>query len=288
MRDDGGVKVFLSSVRRGLEEERGALPGLIIAVGHEVVRFEDFTAQSQPSREACLAGLATVDAYLLLLGPNYGHRFEDTGQSPTHDEWVAATVAGIPRVVYRKLGVDFEPEQEELARSIGDYTSGVFYDSFTTTPELLTKVAGKLRELAQAGDPLTFSPLTRPVTVTRRADFDAQLRGGSSSGSALEVHVVPLDAQPRSTRLMSELATVLPNRIRESGLVTASEALPVSRPQDAVMVSVPIPRAIWNAPRDSACVWTRTARSQSGLACQGTGWVQSSTPTRCENSSPGC
>ena len=133
----------------------------------------------------------------------------------------------------------------------------MFYDSFTTTPELLTKVAGKLRGLAQAGDPLTFSPLTRPVTVTWRADFDAQLRGGSSSGSALEVLVVPLDAQPRSTRLMSELATVLPNRIREGGLVAASEALPVSRLQDAVMVSVPIPRAIWNAPRDPQLLGAR-------------------------------
>ena len=111
MRDDGGVKVFLSSVRRGLEEERDALPGLIIAVGHEVVRFEDFTAQSQPSREACLAGIATVDAYLLLLGPNYGHRFEDTGQSPTHDEWVAATVAGIPRVVSAKWAWTSNPSK---------------------------------------------------------------------------------------------------------------------------------------------------------------------------------
>ena len=135
------MKIFVSSVRRGLEEERDALPGLITAVGHTPVRFEDFSAQPLPSREACLLGVGDADAYLLILGPNYGHRFDDTGQSPTHDEWVAASAAGMPRLVYRKIGVSFEAEQEEFAHSIGDYTSGVFYDSFSTTAELLTKVA---------------------------------------------------------------------------------------------------------------------------------------------------
>ena len=120
------------------------------------------------------------------MGPNYGHPFKDTGQSPTHDEWAAATAAGLPRLVYRKEGVEFEADQQEFARSIGDYTSGVFYDSFTTTPELLTKVAANVRELDQAGDPLSFSPLTEPVTVTWRADFDEQLqRRHSSSQPAL-------------------------------------------------------------------------------------------------------
>jgi Domain of unknown function (DUF4062) len=45
--------VFLSSVRRGLEEERDNLPALIQAIGHECARFEDYTAQPVPSRQAC-------------------------------------------------------------------------------------------------------------------------------------------------------------------------------------------------------------------------------------------
>jgi hypothetical protein len=109
------VKIFVSSVRRGLEEERDALPGLISAIGHTPVRFEDFTAQPLPSRGDCLAGVATADAYLLILGPNYGYRCPDTGQSPTHDEWVAAQSAGIPRLVYRKQGVTFEAEHMTVA-----------------------------------------------------------------------------------------------------------------------------------------------------------------------------
>ncbi|MDP9225118.1 MAG: hypothetical protein M3P18_14985 [Actinomycetota bacterium] len=39
------MKVFISSVRRGLEAERDALPGLLAALGHEPKRFEDYSAQ---------------------------------------------------------------------------------------------------------------------------------------------------------------------------------------------------------------------------------------------------
>lgn len=251
------MKIFISSVRRGLEEERDALPGLITAVGHTPIRFEDFTAQPLPSREACLAGVAAATSYLLILGPNYGHRFDDTGQSPTHDEWMAATAAGMPRLVYRKAGVKFEPEQEEFARSIGDYTSGVFYDSFMTTAELLTKVAAKLRDLEQAGDPLSFSPLTEPMTVTWRADFDDQLRGHSSSQAALELHVVPTGTAARSARVMADAANSLPSRIRESGLVAASEALTSTRPGGAVVVSIAGRPTGWNTPREPQLLGVR-------------------------------
>lgn len=126
------MKIFISSVRRGLEEERHALPGLISAVGHTPVRFEDFTAQPVPSREACLQGVTSSDVYLLLLGPHYGHRFPDTGQSPTHEEWTAAIRAGMPRLVYQKLGVTLDPDQQELAHRPSATTKAA--SSTTTSP----------------------------------------------------------------------------------------------------------------------------------------------------------
>jgi len=63
------MRVFISSVRRGLESERDALPGLLIATGFEPARFEDFGALPTPSREACVRGVQASDVYLLLLGP---------------------------------------------------------------------------------------------------------------------------------------------------------------------------------------------------------------------------
>jgi hypothetical protein len=211
-----------------------------------------------PSREACLAGVAAADAYLLILGPNYGYRFPDTGQSPTHDEWVAAQSAGMPRLVYRKQGVTLEAEQEDFVRSISDYATGVFYDTFSTTAELLTKVAGKLSELQEVGGPLSFSPLPAPVTVTWRTDFDQQLQHGyTSTPAALELHVVPVKAPVRPARIMSDLANAVPARLRESGLVDASEPLDISRPAGAIMISVPYRRAPWNAVRESQLLGIR-------------------------------
>jgi hypothetical protein len=96
---------MISSVRRSLEAERDALPGLILALGHQPVRFGDFSAKPHPSREACLRAVHDSDVYLLLLGPRYGHVFPETGQSATHDEFAAAQAKGIPRIVLRKTGV---------------------------------------------------------------------------------------------------------------------------------------------------------------------------------------
>ena len=43
------MKIFISSVRRGLEFERDYLPDLITAIGHVPLRFEDFPAQNLSS-----------------------------------------------------------------------------------------------------------------------------------------------------------------------------------------------------------------------------------------------
>lgn len=127
------MKVFISSVRSGLETERDSLPGLIMALGHEPKRFEDFGAQAMPSREACLRGVNDSDAYLLLLGPKYGHLFRETGQSATHDEWVAAVTKGMPRLVFRKTALSSRPSKRSLpSSSVTTATAGSMPSSPTS------------------------------------------------------------------------------------------------------------------------------------------------------------
>lgn len=230
------VKVFISSVRRGLETERDALPGLIAAVGHEPSRFEDFTAQTVPSREACVRGVQEADVYLLVVGPLYGLRLTDTGQSPTHDEWVAATAAGIPRLVYVKRDVDFDEEQRAFLDQVESYEHGVFRDSYGEPTELLTKVAQKLREIASAPGPLVFAPLSAPITVE-------WLRKGEpwtpSVAGVLEVHAVPAAHMPLSGRQLLSIAESVPVRLRTSPLVGQSRALSLSRDAGGVSVELP-------------------------------------------------
>ena len=55
------------------------MPGLLLGLGMEAVRFEDFTAAPAPSREVCLRAVAKSDVYLLLLGEHYGTPFPGHG-----------------------------------------------------------------------------------------------------------------------------------------------------------------------------------------------------------------
>lgn len=86
------------------------MPGLLLGLGMEAVRFEDFTAAPARSREVCLRAVAESDVHLLLLGEHYGTPFPDTGLSPTHEEYRAAIARGIPRLAFRKRDVTMDPQ----------------------------------------------------------------------------------------------------------------------------------------------------------------------------------
>lgn len=253
------MRIFVSSARKGLEEERDALDGLIRALGHTPVRFEDFSAQTTPSREACLRALETADACLFLLGPNYGHVFPETGQSATHDEWVAAQAAGLPRFVYRKLGVTFEADQLEFARRVEGYATGVFRDNFRSAVDLLPKVVGKIRELESGPSPLAFAKLAQPPALHWTLDKGAGGLQTFGITTLLELHVLPLDSAGYSARELGALGHSLPGRVRATGLVGDGVPLipsPRSRGHVAVAVPASRPRS-WDTPRPGELVEVR-------------------------------
>jgi hypothetical protein len=140
-----------------------------------------------------------------LLGPVYGHRFPETNQSPTHDEFVAAQAAGIPRLVFRKDGVEFEPEQEEFVRLVGDYGTGVFYSSFRDATDLQAKVVGAIRDLESTPRGVSFAPLAAPVSASWQSDWFPQRYANSPADASLEAHVIPIDDRRRSQREMTAI-----------------------------------------------------------------------------------
>lgn len=213
------MRVFISSVRRGLEQERDALPGLLKAIGHEPMRFEDFTAQQVPSRQACLDGIDRADVYVLLLGPHYGHRFPETGQSATHDEYVHARTRGIPRLVFSKDSIEMDDDQRAFVNEIGDYGFGSFWATFTDVTDLQTKVAAALREAAAQPDHLTYEPLREEPSVTWRDDWDDPRSRGHRSVAAGELHVVPLGADRIPARVMRAMTDRLVTALRSNGVL---------------------------------------------------------------------
>jgi hypothetical protein len=233
-----------------LEEERDSLPSLIKALGHTPVRFEEFSAQATPSREACLDALESADVCLFLLGPNYGHVFPETGQSATHDEWVHAQRLGKPRLVYRKNGVRFEPAQHEFTRIVEAYATGVFRDCFSNSVELQAKVVQGLRELESKSSPLEFRRLTQEPPLTWIANDDRVNSSDSSRGSLLELHVLPIDHPGYSTREMDRLVDSLVSRVRGSEYIESAQALKLVKSQDHSAVSIEDdPRRAWEKPR---------------------------------------
>ena len=234
-----GMKVFISSVRRGLESERDALPGLIKAIGHEPIAFEQFTAQAMPSRQACMDGVDAADAYVLLLGEFYGHVFPETGQSATHDEYERARQRGIPRLVFVKAGVEMDPQQRALAEAIGDYGTGSFWATFAGVGELQTQVADALRELAARPGKLDYQPLAGPVGFAWRADWPNQQHRSREPGGVVELHVAPLSPTAISGRLMRAMPDRLIGALRANGTVPAYAGLDPKVDEAGAAVEVP-------------------------------------------------
>jgi hypothetical protein len=240
------VRIFISSVRQGLEVERDSLPGLITALGHTPVRFEDFSPQAVPSRQACLDGVASCDVYLLLLGPKYGYQFPETGQSATHDEFVAAQQAGLQRVVFRKLNVPFDPEQEQFARQIGDYGTGVFYGSYTDAIDLQAKVAAAIRGLEARPGQITYTALSTPLVVSWAAEWALRYDDSITDEPRLEVHVVPVGQPPLTSRELLAIQDGLAGNLRRISIVPATAALDIKAGDGWVTAYLPPTPRDWN------------------------------------------
>lgn len=233
------MRIFISSVRRGLEDERDALPGLIRALGHDPVMFEDFTAKPVPSRDACMQGVDSSDAYLLLMGENYGDPLPETGQSPTHDEVVRAKHNGIARLVFVKSGVDMEPRQRELLDQLQAYSTGVFRGSFAGTTDLLTQVTAAVRDLERQPPVLEHEPLTGDVEFSWREDWARASGFGQRNDSMVELHVAPVPAAPIPARVLRASSDRLVAALRTAGAVAGHEGLDSASGDDFVSVEVP-------------------------------------------------
>lgn len=255
------LKVFISSVRRGLEQERDALKGLLVALGHEPLRFEDFTAQPIPSRQACLDGVLAADAYLLLLGAHYGDVFPETGLSATAEEHVAALTKGIPRLAFVKKGVSMDPKQDGFRQEVERYATGLFRASFTDAVDLLPAVAAALREASSAGRPLIWSPLRDALAIEWRTSWSSPRQ--HTDGAIVELHAVPVIDRTLSARELRQLGDELVGRLRTLGAVVSSAAIDAGADAFAAwaLPSSDERRGSWNDARPEALLGARIARN---------------------------
>lgn len=176
------MKVFVSSLIKGFEAERQGAADAASALGHVVIRSEDFGARVDSPQTSCLQGVREADLTVLVLGARYG-AVQPSGISATHEEFREAR-QGKPVLVFVQEGVDRDPQQEEFVREVRAWASGGTAASFRTSHDLTSAVTRDLHryELSRAAGSVD----SRELEQRARATIP---RSGSGSGATLHLGV---------------------------------------------------------------------------------------------------
>lgn len=153
------MRVFVSSVIRGMERHRAAVANAIESLGYSVIRSEDFGASTDSPRRACLEPARTADLTIVLLGANYG-RPQSSGLSATHEEFREARDFGTVAVLVQN-DMEPEPRQQEFLREAQDWATGRVTDTFSDADDLKSKATRLLHQhaLRQQSGPVESSEL---------------------------------------------------------------------------------------------------------------------------------
>jgi hypothetical protein len=138
-------RIFISSLARGaMGDIRASAKAAVESLAMAPVMFETEGASEQESRGALLALIPGCDAYLLLMGTQYGEPGA-SGLSPTEEEFEEALSSGRPTLALVQTGVDPEPRQQEfIARVRGSWEHGHFAPTFTNSTDVIPAVVRAL------------------------------------------------------------------------------------------------------------------------------------------------
>jgi hypothetical protein len=179
-----GVKVFISSLITGYEPLRDAAATAIAALGHKVVRAEDFPASGASPQSACLAGVRESDVVVLILGDRYGY-LQAAGLSATHEEYREARDSKAV-LVFVQQGLSPDPQQAEFIREVQGWEQGHFTATFTEADELRDRVTRALHDFSLANE---AAPLNEPELLDRARQLIPTRH--QSNRAALLVAIVP-------------------------------------------------------------------------------------------------
>jgi hypothetical protein len=188
------VKVFISSVIRGLEKERDAADRAARALDHTVIRSEQFGAMASSAQRACRREARESDVVILLVGATYGTKDPQSKKSPTHEEFEEAQKTNRDVLVFVQEGVQRDADQEAFLREVRDWSSGALTGRFRDGDDLrdaVTTALGRLERSRSAG-PVD----ARDLEARLDAATTAERRG--SGDPTLHVAVV---GAPRQTVL---------------------------------------------------------------------------------------
>lgn len=94
------IRVFVSSVSRGMEETRAQLVNQLRTAQFHVVNMETFGARDERPLDVCLREIGSADAAVVIVGPRYGAFTPGQEISYTHAEYREAKRLGIPVLAF--------------------------------------------------------------------------------------------------------------------------------------------------------------------------------------------
>lgn len=139
------MKVFVSSVIRGLEDFRASARAAAETLRHDVLVAEDFGAAPGSPQQTCLAGVREADVVILLLGDRYGPQ-QESGLSATHEEYREAR-GRKPVLAYVQHPATPEPSQRGFIEEVQGWEGGQHTARFDTPDSLRQAVIRGLHDL---------------------------------------------------------------------------------------------------------------------------------------------
>lgn len=143
-------KIFLSSAQKELAEERLAIRDFLradplLSSCFDVFLFEEQPAADHSTASVYLQEVGRCDLYIALLGNEYG-REDREGFSPTHREFLEATLLGKPRLVFIK-GQDDSTRSPKLKAFISDFDQKLIRRRFDGPQDLTKAVHASLIQI---------------------------------------------------------------------------------------------------------------------------------------------
>lgn len=193
------MKVFISSLIRGLEALRDAAASGIATLGNRPVRAEDFGAAPDTPQQACLAGVRDADALVLIVTAAYGH-VQASGLSATHEEYREARDTR-PVLVFIEHGIQPDPQQAAFIREVQGWEHGHFTAEFRDAEDLRDKVIRALHDFVLANE---TAPLDEVELANRARSLIPTTRATGGTDLLVAVAGGPLRAVLRPAELESE------------------------------------------------------------------------------------
>jgi len=119
------VRVFISSTKSDLEDERQAVHRALTEAGHEVVWMEDFGSRGEAALETCLQELERCEVVVVIVGHRYGTIAQRLALSYTEAEYERARDADIQVHAYVKEGFDAALDHADHPLRLRDFRDAV-------------------------------------------------------------------------------------------------------------------------------------------------------------------